>query len=77
MSGALAGKTAVITGSGRKAGLGEAIALRLAEEGANIVLSDVGASRDAATPDAMIGAFDGDGRRSPQPSQAKGVKVST
>ena len=55
MSRALAGKTAVITGSGRKAGLGEAIALRLAADGANIVLSDVGTSRDAATPDAMIG----------------------
>jgi meso-butanediol dehydrogenase / (S,S)-butanediol dehydrogenase / diacetyl reductase len=51
----LAGKTAVITGSGRKGGLGEAIALRLAQDGANIVLSDVGASRDAATPDKMIG----------------------
>lgn len=50
-----AGKTAVITGSGRKSGLGEAIALQLAREGANIVLSDVGKSRDAATPDAMIG----------------------
>ncbi|WP_419814499.1 SDR family NAD(P)-dependent oxidoreductase [Glacieibacterium sp.] len=55
MSRALAGKTAVITGSGRKGGLGEAIALRLAADGANIVLSDVGTSRDAATPDAMIG----------------------
>ncbi|WP_019516940.1 SDR family NAD(P)-dependent oxidoreductase [Sphingomonas sp. Mn802worker] len=55
MSGRLSGKTAVITGSGRKAGLGEAIALQLASEGANIVLSDVGSSRDAATPDAMIG----------------------
>jgi len=55
MTGALAGKTAVITGSGRKAGLGEAIAMRLAREGANIVLSDIGSSRDAATPDSMIG----------------------
>lgn len=51
----LAGRTAVVTGSGRKGGLGEAIALRLAQDGANIVLSDIGASRDAATPDAMIG----------------------
>ncbi|MET0238675.1 MAG: SDR family NAD(P)-dependent oxidoreductase [Sphingobium sp.] len=58
MSRPLAGRTAVITGSGRKGGLGEAIALRLAEDGANIVLSDVGASRDAATPDAMIGGND-------------------
>ena len=55
MSRSLEGKTAVITGSGRKAGLGEAIALKLAGEGANIVLSDVGSSRDGATPDAMIG----------------------
>lgn len=55
MTATLAGKTAVITGSGRKAGLGEAIAMRLAREGANIVLSDIGSSRDAATPDAMIG----------------------
>jgi len=55
MTGRFAGKTAVVTGSGRKSGLGEAIALQLAREGANIVLSDVGESRDAATPDAMIG----------------------
>jgi meso-butanediol dehydrogenase/(S,S)-butanediol dehydrogenase/diacetyl reductase len=51
----LTGKTAVITGSGRKGGLGAAIAMRLAEEGANIVLSDIGLSRHAATPDSMIG----------------------
>lgn len=51
----LANRTAVITGSGRRGGLGEAIAMRLADDGANIVLSDIGASRDDATPDAMIG----------------------
>lgn len=56
MSGALAGKTAVITGSGRRKGLGEAIARRLAAEGAAIVLSDIGRSVDAATPESMIGA---------------------
>ncbi|MGA1797220.1 SDR family NAD(P)-dependent oxidoreductase [Sphingomonas sp. 4RDLI-65] len=50
-----AGKTAVVTGSGRRGGLGEAIARRLSAEGAAIVVSDIGASRDAATPDAMIG----------------------
>ena len=50
-----AGKTAVVTGSGRAGGLGEAIARRLAEEGAALVISDIGASRDAATPDGMIG----------------------
>jgi NAD(P)-dependent dehydrogenase (short-subunit alcohol dehydrogenase family) len=53
-----AGKTAVVTGSGRVGGLGEAIARRLADEGAAVVISDIGASRDAATPDGMIGSTD-------------------
>lgn len=50
------GKTAVITGSGRRKGLGEAIARRLASEGANIVISDIGTSKDKATPGSMIGS---------------------
>lgn len=54
----LAGKTAVITGSGRRGGLGEAIAKRLAEDGANIVISDIGESRDSATGEAHIGTTD-------------------
>lgn len=54
--GRFTGKTAVITGAGRRKGLGEAIALKLASEGAAIVVSDIGATRDAATPEAMIGA---------------------
>ncbi|HVY34357.1 MAG TPA: SDR family NAD(P)-dependent oxidoreductase [Caulobacteraceae bacterium] len=54
--GQFSGMTAVVTGSGRRKGIGEAIALRLAQEGAAVVISDIGASRDAATPDAMIGA---------------------
>ncbi len=45
----LSGKTAVITGSGRRKGLGEAIARRLASDGARIVISDIGSPRDAAT----------------------------
>jgi NAD(P)-dependent dehydrogenase (short-subunit alcohol dehydrogenase family) len=53
--GRFTGKTAVVTGSGRRLGLGEAIVRRLAEEGAAIVVSDIGASRDAATPGGMIG----------------------
>lgn len=51
-----AGKTAVVTGSGRAGGLGEAIVRRLSAEGATVVVSDIGASQDAATPDAMIGS---------------------
>lgn len=54
----LEGKTAVITGSGRRGGLGEAIAKRLAEDGANIVISDIGQSRDAATGKDHIGTTD-------------------
>lgn len=50
-----AGKVAVVTGSGRAGGLGEAIVRRLWDEGATVVISDIGASRDAATPDSMIG----------------------
>ena len=56
--GRFSGQTAVITGSGRRKGLGEAIALKLASEGAAVVISDIGATRDAATPEAMIGATD-------------------
>jgi meso-butanediol dehydrogenase/(S,S)-butanediol dehydrogenase/diacetyl reductase len=55
MTGRFANKTAVVTGSGRRGGLGEAIARRLAREGAAVVVSDLGRSADASTPDAMIG----------------------
>ena len=54
--GRFSGKVAVVTGSGRRKGLGEAIARRLAAEGAAVVISDIGQSRDAATPGAMIGS---------------------
>jgi meso-butanediol dehydrogenase/(S,S)-butanediol dehydrogenase/diacetyl reductase len=45
----LAGKTAVITGAGRRGGLGAGIAARLAAEGANIILADIAAPIDPAT----------------------------
>ncbi len=53
-----AGKTAVITGAGRRKGLGEAIALRLAQGGAKVVLSDIGQPAGPSTPGAMIGSHD-------------------
>lgn len=56
--GRFSGKTAVITGSGRRGGLGEAIAKKLASEGANIVISDIGQSRDSATGKEHIGSSD-------------------
>ncbi len=51
MSGRLAGKVAVITGAGRRGGLGAGIAARLAAEGAAIVLSDVGAAIEPSKDD--------------------------
>lgn len=56
--GRFTGRTAVITGSGRRKGLGEAIAKRLAEDGANIVISDIGQQRDDATGADHIGSTD-------------------
>ncbi len=43
----LNGKVAVVTGSGRHKGIGEAIVLRLAAEGCNIVISDIGQAKGA------------------------------
>jgi len=54
-TGRFAGKTAVVTGSGRAGGLGAAIAMRLAAEGAAVVISDIGRAVDPATPAGMIG----------------------
>lgn len=50
----LKGKTAVVTGSGRAKGLGFAIAKRLAQGGANIVLSDLGTPKEHM-PEGKIG----------------------
>lgn len=42
----LSGKTAVITGSGKRSGIGYAVACKLAAEGANIVIADLGPDSD-------------------------------
>jgi len=47
------GKTVVVTGAGRLAGLGAAIAARFAGEGASVVISDIGDARDL--PQDMLG----------------------
>ena len=47
-------RVAVVTGAGRRDGLGAAIVHRLASAGCHVVLADIGASADAATPEAMI-----------------------
>lgn len=48
----LKGKVAICTGSGRRDGLGAAILRRLAAEGCDVVVSDLG------TPDRLLGAND-------------------
>ncbi len=52
----LAGKVAIVTGSGRPKGLGEAMARRLAAEGCKVVVSDIGAARGAEMPSSAIGS---------------------
>jgi len=51
----LKGKVAVVTGSGRRKGLGLAMVQRLAEEGCKVVVSDIGAARGREMPADAIG----------------------
>ena len=50
MAGLIAGKTAIVTGAGR--GIGRGIALLMAQEGARVVVCDIGASLSGAGNDA-------------------------
>jgi NAD(P)-dependent dehydrogenase (short-subunit alcohol dehydrogenase family) len=52
----LAGKVAIVTGSGRPKGLGEAMVRRLAAEGCKVVVSDIGQARGAEMPATAIGS---------------------
>ncbi len=51
-------KVAIVTGSGRAKGIGEAIVLRLAAEGCHVVISDIGAPKGAEFSAEHIGATD-------------------
>ena len=52
----LAGKVALVTGAAR--GLGRAIAVALADAGADVAVSDIGHARDGATPYALSSTDD-------------------
>ncbi len=54
----LKGKTAIITGSGRRKGIGEAIALKLASEGCNVVITDIGVTKGKRFSEEHIGTTD-------------------
>jgi meso-butanediol dehydrogenase/(S,S)-butanediol dehydrogenase/diacetyl reductase len=51
----LQGKVAIVTGAGRPKGLGEAMAKRLAQEGAAVVVHDIGAVKGDIAPDHGVG----------------------
>ncbi|MBX3594363.1 SDR family oxidoreductase [Sphingomonas sp.] len=54
----LEGKVAIVTGAGRRKGLGEAIARRLAEDGVKLVIHDLGRVEGDLAPAHGIGASD-------------------
>ncbi len=54
----LKNKTVIITGSGRRSGIGEAIALRFATEGCNVVISDIGTAKGEQFSKDHVGTTD-------------------
>jgi NAD(P)-dependent dehydrogenase (short-subunit alcohol dehydrogenase family) len=53
----IAGKVAIVTGSGRSGGLGEAMAKRLAAEGARVVVHDIGLTKGDIAPAHGVGVI--------------------
>jgi meso-butanediol dehydrogenase/(S,S)-butanediol dehydrogenase/diacetyl reductase len=48
-------KTVIVTGSGRTGGIGEALIMRFAEEGCNVVVSDIGTVKGENFPGTAVG----------------------
>jgi NAD(P)-dependent dehydrogenase (short-subunit alcohol dehydrogenase family) len=53
----LKGKVALITGAGRRKGLGEAMARRLVEEGCHVVITDIAEAKGKEMPETAIGTL--------------------
>jgi NAD(P)-dependent dehydrogenase (short-subunit alcohol dehydrogenase family) len=51
----LNGKVAIVTGSGRRTGIGEALILKLAAEGCKVVISDIGTAKGKQFSEEHIG----------------------
>jgi NAD(P)-dependent dehydrogenase (short-subunit alcohol dehydrogenase family) len=51
----LRGKVALITGAGRRKGLGEAMARRLVDEGCHVVITDIAHAKGAEMPASAVG----------------------
>ena len=58
MAGVLAGRVALVTGAGRAGGMGEATARRLAEAGADVVVTDLARDRPELRQDPTHGLGD-------------------
>lgn len=52
----LKGKVALVTGAGRRKGLGEAIARRLASEGCKVIVTDIGHAKGKQMPESAVGS---------------------
>jgi len=72
----LKGKIALITGAGRSAGLGAAMARRLAGEGVHIALADLGAAAGPNLPESAIGTHGEMAALADQLRAAHGVRVT-
>ena len=55
----LSGKVAIVTGAGGRHGIGRAIATRLAQEGADVVVTDIPQSLDAIRPQDRAAGWEG------------------
>ena len=54
----LEGKVAIVTGAGRPKGMGRASALKLAEQGASVVVTDLARKREDLMSEGLLGIGD-------------------